>query len=149
MSISEKTKAITNKIEQNKAQHKWDWTTAKISDLSSENVSKYEFLTHKDALLEKDLLEKAVALKRFKYSLLGKVFAKQTDVIKKHTEVINKIEDKRSKLLKTIITKYRDKVENALLYLPKVQVEKYVGIDKKMKPEDLVYGKHNLIDIER
>ena len=149
MSISEKTKTITNKIEQNKAQHKWDWTTAKISDLSSENVSKYEFLTHKDVLFEKDLLEKAVALKRFKYSLLGKVFAKQTDVIKKHTEVINKKEDKRSKLLKTIVTKYHDKVENALLYLPKVQVEKYVGIDKKMKPEHLVYGKHNLIHIER
>ena len=105
-------------------------------------------MTHKDVLLEKDLLEKAVALKRFKYSLLGKVFAKQTDVIKKHTEVINKKEDKRSKLLKTIVIKYRDKVENALLCLPKVQVEKYVGIDKKMKPEDLVYGKHNLIHIE-
>ena len=134
---SSKTKLNTNE------------TTAKISDLSSGNVSKYEFSTHKDVLLEKVLLEKAVALKRFKYSQLGKVFEKPTDVIKKHTEVINKIEDKRSKLLKTIITKYRDKVENALLYLPKVQVEKYVGIDKKMKPEDLVYGKHNLIDIER
>ena len=134
---SSKTKLNTNE------------TTAKISDLSSGNVSKYEFSTHKDVLLEKVLLEKAVVLKRFKYSQLGKVFEKQTDVIKKHTEVINKIEDKRSKLLKTIITNYRDKVENALLYLPKVQVEKYVGIDKKMKPEDLVYGKHNLIDIER
>ena len=32
---------------------------------------------------------------------------------------------------------------NASLYLPKEQVEKYVQIDKKMKPEDLVYGKHN------
>ena len=27
--------------------------------------------------------------------------------------------------------------------LPKEQVEKYVEIDKRMKPEDLVYRKHN------
>ena len=37
--------------------------TAKISALSSGNVSKYEFLTRKDILSEKDLLEKATAIK--------------------------------------------------------------------------------------
>ena len=41
--------------------------TAKISVLSSGNVSKYEFLTGKDVLLEKDLLEKAATIKRFEY----------------------------------------------------------------------------------
>ena len=41
--------------------------TAKISALSSGNVSKYEFLTGKDVLLEKDLLEKAATIKRFEY----------------------------------------------------------------------------------
>ena len=34
-------------------------------------------------------------------------------------------------------------MRNALLYLPKEQVEKYVEIDKRMQPEDLVYGTHN------
>ena len=34
-------------------------------------------------------------------------------------------------------------MRNALLYLPKEQVEKYVEINKRMKPEDLVYGKQN------
>ena len=34
-------------------------------------------------------------------------------------------------------------MSNALLYLPKEQVEKYIKIDKIMKPEDLVFGKHN------
>ena len=43
MSISEKIKAINNKIEQNKAQHDLDRQTSKISALSSRNVSKYEF----------------------------------------------------------------------------------------------------------
>ena len=42
--------------------------TAKISALSSGNVSKYEFLTGKDVLSEKDLLERAAELKRFEYS---------------------------------------------------------------------------------
>ena len=68
----------------------------------SRNVSKYEFLTGKNILPEKDLLEKAAALKRFEYSLLGKGFEKQTNVIKKQIEVISMKEDKRNKLLKRI-----------------------------------------------
>ena len=64
MSISEKIKAINNKIEQNKAQHDLDRQTSKISALSSRNVSKYEFLTGKDVLPEKSLLGKAAAMKK-------------------------------------------------------------------------------------
>ena len=82
MSISEKIKTIDNKIEQNKDQNYLDRQTAKISALSSENVSKYEFLTAKDVLPEKDLLEKASALKRFDYSPLGKELKAQTDIAK-------------------------------------------------------------------
>ena len=59
MSISEKVKIINNKIKENNAQYNLDRQTAKISALSSGNVSKYEFLTGKDVLPEKDLLEKA------------------------------------------------------------------------------------------
>ena len=57
MSISGKIKAINNKINQNKAQYNLDRQFAKISTLSSWNVSKYEFLTSKDVLPEKNLLE--------------------------------------------------------------------------------------------
>ena len=39
--------------------------------------------------------------------------------------------------------RYRDKLENDLFHLFKEKVEKYFEIDKRMKPEDLVYGKHN------
>ena len=49
-----------------------DRQTAKISALSSGNVSKYEWLTSKDILPEEHLLEKAVAL--------GKQLKKQTSV---------------------------------------------------------------------
>ena len=43
MSINGKIKTINNKIEQNKAQYDLDGQTAKISALSSGNISKYEF----------------------------------------------------------------------------------------------------------
>ena len=56
MGVSEKIKTINNKSKQNKAQYNLDRQTAKISALSAGNVSKYEFLTGKDVLPEKDLL---------------------------------------------------------------------------------------------
>ena len=49
MSISEKSIAINSKIHQNKTQYNLDKETVKIFALSSGNVSKYEFLTSKDA----------------------------------------------------------------------------------------------------
>ena len=60
--------SINNKIEQNKAQYNLDRQTAKLSSLSSANVSKFELLTSKDVLPEKDLLERAATMKRFEYS---------------------------------------------------------------------------------
>ena len=60
-------------MEQNKAQYDLDRQTTKISALSSENVSKYELLTGKDVLLERELLEKATAIKRFEYAPLGRI----------------------------------------------------------------------------
>ena len=54
MRITEKIKTIDNKIEQNKAHYNLDIQTVKISTISSVNLSKYEFLTEKDVLPEKD-----------------------------------------------------------------------------------------------
>ena len=75
---------IDNKIEQNKAQYNLHRETTKTSALSSGNVSKYDFLTGKDVLPKKCLLEKAAALKRFEYSPLCKKLKAQTDIAKKH-----------------------------------------------------------------
>ena len=82
MSIGEKNKTVNNKFEQNKAQYSLDRQTVKISALSSGNVSKYEFLTGKDVLPEKDLLEKAATMKRFEYSPLDNELKAQTGVAK-------------------------------------------------------------------
>ena len=56
MSISEKIKAINNKIKRSKAQYDLDRQTAKISALPSGNFSQHEFLTEKVVLPEKDLI---------------------------------------------------------------------------------------------
>ena len=42
MSVSEKTKAVDNKMKQNKVQYDLDRQSAKISALSSRNVNKHE-----------------------------------------------------------------------------------------------------------
>ena len=63
--------------------------TARISALSQGNVSKYEFLTSKDILLEKDLLEQAATMKRFEYSPLGKELKAQTDIAKKQYQKLD------------------------------------------------------------
>ena len=81
--ISEEIKTINNKIKQNKARYNLDRQTAKISALLSGNVCKYEFLTGKNDLPEKDLLKKAATMKRFEYSSLGKELKAQADIAKK------------------------------------------------------------------
>ena len=60
-----------------------DKQTAKISALLSLNISKYEFLTGKDDLSGKDLLEKTATIKKFEYLPLGKELKTQTDIAKK------------------------------------------------------------------
>ena len=57
MTITEKIKTIDNKIGQNKTQYSLERQTASISALSSGNVGKYEFLTGKYVLPEKDFQE--------------------------------------------------------------------------------------------
>ena len=60
-----------------------------MSSLSSENISKFEFLTGKDVLPEKDLLEKAATIKRFEYSPLDKELKAQTDIAKKQYQKLD------------------------------------------------------------
>ena len=83
MSISEKIKTTDNKIEPNKAQYNLHRQIAKIFASSSGNVSKNKFVTGKDVLREKDLLEKAATMRRFEYFPLGKELIAQTEISKK------------------------------------------------------------------
>ena len=80
-----------SKIEQSKTQYDLDRQTTIISGLSSENVSKYEFLTSKDILPEKDLLEKAATMKRLGYFLPGKEIKAQNNIAKKQYQKLENI----------------------------------------------------------
>ena len=90
MTVREKIKTSDNKREQNKARYDLERQTAKITALLSGNVSKSEFLTGKDALREKDLLEKAATMKKFEYSLLGSELKKQTSIAEKQYKRLDK-----------------------------------------------------------
>ena len=67
-----------------------DRQNANISASSSGNVSKHEFLTGRDVLTEKGLLEKVAALKRFEYLPLGKELKVQTSAAEKQYEKLEK-----------------------------------------------------------
>ena len=59
-------------------------------------------MTGKDVLPEKDMLEKAVAIKRFEYSPLGKEFKKQTSVAEKqYKKFDNAFESNKNEEVKT------------------------------------------------
>ena len=63
MTVSDKIKTIDNKIEEKKVQYDLGRQAAKISALSLGSVNRYESLTGKDVLREKDLLEKLLQSK--------------------------------------------------------------------------------------
>ena len=72
-----------------------------VSALSPGNVNKQKFLTGKNVLLEKDLLQKAAGLKRFECSPLGTSAAK-----KQHHKLYNvfKFNNKEEKLKKVVLS---------------------------------------------
>ena len=116
MSISKKIKAISNKIEQNKGKYNLGRQTAKISALSSGIVNKYELWTDKDVLPEKDLLEKAGAIKRFKYFPFGKELKRQTSLTEKQYQKFdsafesNKNEEDKTKNKKVALPQIRSTI---------------------------------------
>ena len=103
MSVSERIKAINNKIDQSKDQYDLDRQTAKISDLWSGNISKYKFLTSKGVSPKKDMLEKGAALKRFKYLRLGSELKKQTSVAEKQYQKLDNTYEYDKRILKKSI----------------------------------------------
>ena len=116
-------KAINNEIEQNKAQYDLDRQTAKISDLSSGYVSKYEFLTGKDVLPEKDFLEKAATKKIFKYLPFDKELKAQTGIAKKNQNLNDTYKfDKIIKKEKPTLQNYN---KSGLIYRKNYSLSKY------------------------
>ena len=70
MAVTDQIKILDRKIMQNEAQYDLDRKAAKISALSSNNLSKYEYLTGEDLGLKPNTVEQA----KFEYSPFGRVF---------------------------------------------------------------------------
>ena len=66
-----------------------DGKAAEISALLSENVSKYEILTGKDVLPEKDLLEKAATMKNLNILFQAKNWEKTSVAEKQYKKLDN------------------------------------------------------------
>ena len=80
MTVGEKIKTTDNKIEQNKTQFYLD---RKLLRFQLYIIRKHEFLTSKDVLPKKHLLEKTTTTKIFQYSPLGNELRKQTSPVEK------------------------------------------------------------------
>ena len=70
MTRKEQNKILDDKIESNVNQYKVDRLNAEISDFSSGDLNKNEFLTRKDLKYKPNAIDKA----RFEFSPLGKAF---------------------------------------------------------------------------
>ena len=103
MTITDQIKISDKKILQNEAQY--DRKAGKISEFSSKNLDKYEYLTSEDLGLKPNTIEQA----KFEYSRLGKIFnkvlsenKKKEGLFKKLKNIEDKVKDENKKELKPI-----------------------------------------------
>ena len=72
MTVTDQIKILDSKIMQNEAQYDLDRKAAKISELPSNDLDKYEYLTGEDLGLKPSTVEQA----RIEYSPLSKFLTK-------------------------------------------------------------------------
>ena len=82
-----KSKQSIIKQSKNKVPYNLDRQTAKVSAFSLGNVSKYEFVTGKDVLPEKQLLGKAATIKRYWIITIAKKLQKTISRIRQCSEI--------------------------------------------------------------
>ena len=70
MTVTDQFKILNRKVIQNEIQYDLGRKAAKISELSSNNLDKYEYLAGEDLGYKPSVIEQA----KFLYSLLGKIF---------------------------------------------------------------------------
>ena len=92
-------------------------------------------MTGKDVLPEKDLLEKAAALKRFEYLLLGKELKKQTTVAEKQYQDFDKVfnYDEKEEPLEIEKGKPLTIDESSLFYNSKYAFNEFKRVEKYAK----------------
>ena len=89
---------INDQIRDEKLQYDINREAAKISDLSSGKIHKYEYLTGEDILQSNQ--QKIIEQTKFNYSPLGKAFEKQIETIENQGEKqINTLKDLKPKAI--------------------------------------------------
>ena len=111
--------------------------------MSSGNASKFEFLTGKDVLSEKDLLQKAAAIKRFEYSPLDKELKKQTSVAEKQYQSFDKVfnHDKKEEPVKIKKERLLTTDKSSLSYNNKCSFIEFKNIGKYV--DDSLVSRYN------
>ena len=110
MTVTDQIKILDQRIKQNESQYDLDREAAKLSELSSNNLDKYELLTGEDLNLKPSTVERA----KFEYSPLGKMFNKGLSEDDKKEGILKRLEnikDKKNELLNTFATN-KNKNEN-------------------------------------
>ena len=101
MTVTDQIKILDSKIMRNEAQYDLDRKAAKISELSSNDLDKYEYLTGEDPGLKPSTVEQA----RTEYSPLSKFFnkgLKEEDKKEGLLKGLKNMEDKYEKSLKAV-----------------------------------------------
>ena len=104
MTVTDQIKILDSKIMRNEAQYDLDRKAAKISELSSNDLDKYEYLTGEDPGLKPSTVEQA----RTEYSPLSKFFnkgLKEEDKKEGLLKGLKNMEDKYEKSLKAVKNK--------------------------------------------
>ena len=104
MTVTDQIKILNRKIKQNEAQYDLDRKAAKISELSSNNLGKCEYLTAEDMDLNPSNVEQA----RCEYSPLAKFFNKGLQEEGKKEGLLKRlknIEDKNEEQLRAVKSK--------------------------------------------
>ena len=104
MTVTDQIKILDSKIMRNEAQYDLDRKAAKISELSSNDLDKYEYLTGEDPGLKPSTVEQA----RTEYSPISKFFnkgLKEEDKKEGLLKGLKNMEDKYEKSLKAVKNK--------------------------------------------
>ena len=101
MSVTDQIRILDREIMQNEAQYDLDRKATKISELSSNNLGKYEYMTSEDLGLKPSTIGQA----HFEYSPMDTIFTKGLDKDDKNEGILKRLknnEDKNEEQLKAI-----------------------------------------------
>ena len=125
MTATDEIKLFGGKTMENGAQYELDRKAAKISELSSNNLDKYEYLTGEDLGLKPSSIEQT----KFEYYPLGKMFDKGLDKDDQKEGLFQRLKniegknEKQSKVLKDQLEKQPIISNLLVIYLMIIQWE--------------------------